>query len=530
MNELRTCPGCGREFAEDETVCPLCGASAVDGAPMEAPSFAEGVAGDVEVPVAEEVKPRKKAIVFVPIAVACAVVLGLAAWLVPGLLGNPRDAFLRQHKAMIGEMMKNELSFAANLGETKEYDLDATLTAKADDVDLGLLEGGAIRLQMDVDENRLATDGSLLMQDQPVLSGALRCEFEADTMNMGFYLPELSDKYYVLDYLDMVETLTGETISPDVWRSTADTHAARDRVVKTYGDILLNTVKKSNVTKEKGTFPEFCIDGWEKTATAYVFRPTAEDLETLFLNLADALERDEDLPKLVSAFDEETRERIVPGLRRDAAELAQSMAESGFSWSIRVNGRGFYQGELCWNDGTQKCWVRYEYIRSNRDRTATTLYFGFFDGSEPAELRVVLHDGTPESAGRDIAVELVGVGSIQGQARFDQVSALRIPYGKYVITDGEGHYAADLEVKAAENGGTDHRLELYSYDGDGAYENKMVFNLYTTDAPVTLADPDAPVEDVTNYTPEDWEALGEELSQNFYSVLLGIVFLSNSNG
>lgn len=66
-----------------------------------------------------------------------------------------------------------------------------------------------------------------------------------------------------------------------------------------------------------------------------------------------------------------------------------------------------------------------------------------------------------------------------------------------------------MGVAAGEDGGTDHEVRVYT-DTEG---NCITLNLHTTDQPVSLTFPDAPKEDITGYTTEDFEALGESWSE-----------------
>lgn len=522
---MKICNDCGCELDDDQQLCPLCGAKVpADGgeaAPEEGALADEPLdeGGEALEPAEGEGEKagQKRKLLFAGLGVAVVV---LAAWLISGLLGSPRDQFLLQHRNLLQTMAKNEFAIWVDGAKSlADYSLDMTVTAEAEGSDdaaqavNSALADSAVHLKLNMGETGYAMDGDIVFGGSPFLSGSLRYDGEAGTL--GFYLPELSGQYYIADYAALLENLTGQESRLENAPNTAEeTKAAYERMAKTYGGILQNTVKKSNVTKQSGRYPIFIINNdWK--ATAYVFKPTARDLEEMFLALADALEADQDLPRLVSAFDGETRAKLVSDLRENAGGTAQELADKGFTWTIRTNNKGNYQVEISWRDGDNDAWIRFE-------RTGNGLYFGHRgvtapSGDEPFEVYVTYYGDGAAGYHGDLYIADMMPFEFEN-VHPEKVSSLFVPYGDYKFSPDD-YVLMTLNVAAASDGGTDHILRVNDFSSAGGQDSVTV-NFHTTDRPVTLSEPDGPVEDITSYTAQEFETLGRELTQKLFGLVL----------
>lgn len=542
---MRICPDCGRELGDDEQLCPLCGAQLPENTQppaaeeenvlpegaftvepeAESGEFAGENTQSAQTPGDEGSPTRPKGkLLFAGIGVGAVAVVILAVCLISGLLKSPRDQFLLQHKKLLQTMVDNEFAFVAGKAEPgKGYSLDLTVTAAvegtSEDVQAvnSLLRDGAIHLKMDSRETAAAMDGDITVGGKPFLSGSLRYDSEAGTL--GFQFPELSELYYVADYVQLIKNLTGQEVTADSLVTTEENQAAYKRIVKTYGDILIGAVKRGNVTKQSGKYSVFVIrSDWQ--ATAYVFKPTARDLEEMFLDLADALEADQDLPRLVNGFDEDTRAELVSGLRENAGEMAQNLVDKEFTWTIRTNGRGNYQVEISWRDGDNNAWIRFE-------RSPDSLYFGWVgvDASSRDEVAEIwlTHYGD-DIAGYHGDFHVTDMMTVEFENVYpEKTSSLYMPYGTYKFSPGED-ILMTLNVAAAENGGTDHLLRMdFAAAGQDNGMTALEIDFYTTDQPVTLPEPAGEREDITDYTEEEFAELGNELAQGLYSKVLSLV-------
>lgn len=531
---MRTCPDCGRELAPGEDRCPLCGAEAAEPAPPalgdtldeladraasspEGPlpeggdtspaalAFAEGVVSGFDAPLAAEVKPKRKAAVFVPIAVACAVVLGLAVWLASGLLKSPDKGFLAAHRDLLQSIAQNELAFLAPSGQEAETaNVDMTLTAQVDD-SLGeaaaILNDAALRMQLEGGKDGAILDAALDLEGDTVLEATVTGNKDGV---VGFYIPQFSETYYIMDYFQFVENNSGGEFSAD---DIPDDAAAWERTLKTYGDILAGVVNKNNVKKVSGTFSSFYMPTVQYSGTAYMFTPTAEDLETMFAQLADALEKDQTLVTLVDGLTDDMLAEAVDEIRTNGPEAARAVADSGFTWTIRV-GKGDHgrnsQIEVSWDDGQNSVCLE----RRTEGGYDDGVYFSVsVDGEEAVKLSTAHTgvDGTWFGFARagDVFADFQ-------QIDLGKRSTLGLCYGSYNVNVGEDKTLLfSMGVAAGEDGGTDHEVRVYT-DTEG---NCITLNLHTTDQPVSLTFPDAPKEDITGYTTEDFEALGESWSE-----------------
>lgn len=546
---MKICPECGRELDDSARLCPLCGAAvpdmaadtpvpalgetlneltnhaashpeetpAEDSVPQVVSAFEEGTVGGVDTPPIEEVKPKRRAIVFVPIAIACAVVLGLAIWLTSGLLGGPDKEFLAGHKRLFEDMGKRELApLARTIDAWANLDLDMTMTAEMDEgVEGGdefdpVLKNMALNYRAKRDGDSVQVEAGFVWDGDTLLSGTLVYEKDG---RLGFQVPQLSETYYVADYAALIENLTGAQIetsertdfSSEAWAKTAET----------YGNILVSVVNGNNITKKTGTYPLYCINN-DMKATAYTFRPTAKDLEVMLEQLADALEKDQDITTLVNGLTDDELAKLVDSIRTNGPEAAQEFADSGFAWTLRTSERdGVYQVEVVWDGGENS--IRFE-------RTWNSLYFSMVeDGEESGEQYFYYTGGEYEGE------PCKGRFSVNGKTylEFENVdltkcSSMGLYYGGFTILNGEDAIAT-LNVASAAGGGTDHVLRLHPDTfGEDSSASHLSYILHTTDRPVTLTPPSGPVEDITNYTQEDFTALGETFSQNWNDVLMSL--------
>lgn len=539
---MRICPDCGRELTPGEERCPLCGAEAPDSVlptlgdtldeladraasppagpmpegdtPPATPAFAEGTVSGFDVPLAEEVKPKRKAIVFVPIALACAVVLGLAIWLASGLLQGPDKAFLTAHQTLFRSIAQTELAFLAPNGQEEAANVDMILIAQVDD-SLGetaaILNNTTLRVQAEGGKDGGILTAALDLGEDTVLEATVTGNKSGI---LGFYIPQLSETYYMMDYVRFVENNSDGQFTADDVDEAAEAAEAWERTLKTYGDILVGVVNKENVTKQTGTFTSFYLPTVQYPGTAYVFTPTAEELETMFVQLADALEKDKTLVTLVDGLTDDMLAETVEQIRADGPEEARRIADSGFTWAIR-RGKGRYgvnaQIELSWDHGESA--IRF-------DRLSNAMYFGVVEnGEESLALSASYYeaeDGTWHgSAG------VTGVGGIEWEdVDLDAGSSLGLYHGFYTIVNKEGGRLASMEVAPSAGGGTDHTFRMRLDESD---DTLATLNLHTTDQPVSLTFPDAPMENITDYTTEDFEALGESWAEGVSALAMQFI-------
>lgn len=533
---MRTCPDCGREFAPGEERCPLCGAAApgpvppalgdtldeladraapppVGDTPPAAPAFAEGIVSGFDAPPAEEAKPKRKAAVFVPIAVACAVVLGLAVWLASGLLQGPDKRFLKEHRTLFQGLGEAAAPLTQRFVDPSQRDLDLTVTAQGGD-NLGeggaVLDGATLRVQADGGRDGGIVNAALDLGESTLVEATVTGNKDGI---LGFYIPQLSETYYTMDYWQFVANNSGgqsatdrANVSPEAW----------GELVKTYTGILTDTVHKDNVTKERTKFFSCDNRAMGYSGTAYVFTPTAEDLEELFTRLADEMEDDETLRALVGGYlrrsgsrswDGDLVDRVAADLRENGGELAREIADGGFTWTIRT-GKGDYgrcrQVEASWNGGENAVFLE----RRTEAGYDDGVYFTVTENGEETAKLTATHSGLNGEWSGGIWVGDVWI-DFQ-QIDLEHQSSLGLCYGSYnVYATEQNTLLFCFGAEAGVGGGTDHKVRVDT-DKEG---NSVTVTLHTTDQPVSLTFPDAPVEDITNYTTDDFEALGESWAE-----------------
>lgn len=550
---MKTCPNCGHQMTDETRYCAACGTMLPDDAP-------QSVSAEPAAPIQEPTAPQppqdwapttpptppqggnKKPFIIGAVAAAAVVCIGVGIFFMMNRAGGESklpDDPAGQFKAIQTGYVDNMFAAMDNapVNTTPEkVSTDLTITAQYDDNGeiSSYLEGTSIGFQVDATQNSALMGLDFTFKNTPIVSGTLTY---GDGI-IGLCVPELADSWYTMDLERFIERYA-EGELPDLSQLTAASTVSLEEfhtLVNSYLDILLSMATDENTVKEENVSFTLEMLSEDRTGTRYTLTPTEKDLEDMLLALADQLEKDELLRKVLTSSGSTTYELpdleeqiadAVETIREGAAGAAKEIADEHLTWTLYTD-KGSVKQTLV-GDSFHAFWESSEKGTGARITVGgeDVLDFSFVDGeiffSMDADGEELLVTGTySENHGKfsfDLNVS-VGTDFYFSMACSDvsenKTSSLGIPYGSYDFSlwDGYEDVSFRFDVRSAENGGTDHVLSL-SIPGASTPEfdlDKLTITINSTDRPSTIQKPTAPQVDVTDYSEADFEALGAELS------------------
>lgn len=551
---MKTCPNCGHQMTDETRYCAACGAMLPDDAPQSVPA-------EPAVPIQEPTAPQppqdwapttpptppqggnKKPFIIGAVAAAAVVCIGVGIFFMMNRGGGETklpDDPAGQFKAIQTGYVDNMFAAMDNapVNTTPEkVSTDLTITAQYDDDGeiSSYLEGTSIGFQVDATQNSALMGLDFTFKNTPIVSGTLTY---GDGI-IGLCVPELADSWYTMDLERFIERYA-EGELPDLSQLTAASTVSLEEfhtLVNSYLDILLSMATDENTVKEENVSFTLEMLSEDRTGTRYTLTPTEKDLEDMLLALADQLEKDELLRKVLTSSGSTTYELpdleeqiadAVKTIRKGAAGAAQTLVDEHFTWILCTDNDAVKQ--------TFSCGSYITFVWESSDKGVAgqitaegedILDFSFVDGeiffsmgANGEEMTATGTYGEEQgrfnfelniSAGTDFYCSLACY-----DISSDKTSALGIPYGSYDFSlwDGYEDAAFRFDVRAAENGGSDHVL-AFSGSAFATPEfdfDKLTITINSTDKPSTIQKPTAPQVDVTDYSEADFEALGAELS------------------
>lgn len=363
-HEEATEPGVREAAAPKETVQDEAGAEKEDAAEHKETAGHKGTA--------EPAAGKKKKIgsaALIALAVL-GLAIGFGARTVSKNLGSPGERFLAgQFRALSKEAAV--LNSAEQVFENG-FSSDFQLTTELSDRQVtaltrrGLFSGPYERILRDGSEARIfigkkfekaVLNLELGRGDDPVLQAD--CFIDPD--RLGFCLPKKSDKVYVTRYPEVLQELGSESrLSTSMFADLQFPKELRAATVKRYGKIVAAAVNRNNLKTEKRSYRSRVLKpelkhSLEKDYTIYSWEPNAEELERLFRNIADEMEKDR---ALAAWYDrrQEIGEQFAkasgqhPGrsvrfedladrLRDNAETYANRLEDRKFTWKLVTEGR-----------------------------------------------------------------------------------------------------------------------------------------------------------------------------------------------
>ena len=363
-HEEATEPGVREAAAPKEPVQDEAGAEKEDAAEHKETAGHQGTA--------EPAAGKKKKIgsaALIALAVL-GLAIGFGARTVSKNLGSPGERFLAgQFRALSKEAAV--LNSAEQVFENG-FSSDFQLTTELSDRQVtaltrrGLFSGPYERILRDGSEARIfigkkfekaVLNLELGRGDDPVL----QADFFIDPDRLGFRLPKKSDKVYVTRYPEVLQELGSESrLSTSMFADLQFPKELRAATVKRYGKIVAAAINRNNLKTEKRSYRSRVLKpelkhSLEKDYTIYSWEPNAEELERLFRNIADEIEKDR---ALAAWYDrrQEIGEQFAkasgqhPGrsvrfedladrLRDNAETYANRLEDRKFTWKLVTEGR-----------------------------------------------------------------------------------------------------------------------------------------------------------------------------------------------
>ena len=563
---MKNCPNCGQEVQDEEKFCEHCGeklegaetvsaeASATGAeASAAAESSEAGAATENAVSAAtateaapaepqasysyaqtiEEAPAGKKGMkllipVIAVIILLCAGFFAFGKKLFSGGLAlSTEQKFLHYQEKYLQDKLDAMVALGF-INEDLKQSSDMTLTGEIEGSDEmnKYLKDSQIQLKYDMD----AEKNSFIMNLSAKIMGTDLLEGFADYRDgkIGFAIPVADEHYYRGDLKTIMKNLTEQDIvAPDLKKS-AENRKRLVEISKKYGDLLVGSMNKDNLTVEK---KEFDLKNLKEkyTGEVYVFKPTEEDLKNFYEKLADTVEKDSDLESLLedvyatstwdSALgmgDAETPKdqlsELAKEIRDNAADTAKEMADNEFQWQIAVVDGDLRQVLLSTKDDSFSLEI------AKKDKTVTEQINVVSSSSENMYVKnsYSVKDKMLEgsiSGGNGV----LDVKVLEYKIDTTKHSAL-MPYGTYIVEDPTGMGAKlTLTVADGEKGSSDHEIVVEGLQNYYMPFSSAKINLNTTKTGTATLPKEAEV-DISNYSQEDFDKLSETIGNGLAKV------------
>ena len=557
------CPNCGELIPAGIDVCPNCGVSLWP-APTQGDQQPYGLQPYNQPPYEQQTyhqqpqdqkpagkkpagKKRMGLIIGISAGAVALIALVVAAVLVISrLFSSPAKQFISYHEKLFVTEFLSGLEDGMDRASALSTDLTVTASTDNSTIDYYLADS-ALKLGIDRKDGSTLIGGELILMGSSVFSGTATYE----DGQFGFLLPQVDDTYYVMDLEKVIKNLTGEDVDLNAEQPELSGRHWR-ALIEAYLDIVYATINDDNVTLEKNKGVRLSGLGESFTGKVYTFKPTAEDIEDMLLRLAGRLEEDEDLRdalKLLAVSSNPIAARVIPGLdaqddldeaileyadylRREALWIGRDVEESGFTWTLAVEGDNVRQIRLS-VDGGRAAFV-YEAKgaeSSGRSELIYTVAYG-------ERLELVKRSYTKKGKNVDgrITLTIPYEDSIALSYKYDsgKISALGVPYGEYRLSIADRNFSVTMTVDDGGNGGVDHTILIRAgsgYFGSYLEFGRLELNINATDR-CTVSRPSQRPVDISDYS--EWEfaellsdvrrALTRELSGLLLGSLFGSLF------
>lgn len=433
---------------------------------------------------AEEGSAGKKKKIGSAALIALAVLglaIGFGARTVSRNLGSPGGRFLaKQFRALSKEA---EVLNGAEQVFENGFSSDFLLTAKLSESRMialsrsGILSESGMRILRDGIRARfyLGKKFEKAVLNLEFASGenpVLNADCFIDPDRLGFKIPQQSEKVYVTRYPEVLKKMGSDArISTALFAELRFPKELGRASAKRYGKLLADAITRNNLEVEKRSYRSHVLKpelkhSLDKDYTVYSWEPQAAELERLFRNIADAMEKDSEL---AAWFDrrQEIGEQFAQAmgvsqgqgakfsdladtLRDNAETYAENLEERKFAWKLVTEGKEV-RAILLQLDGGDTTLLCYE-----RDTDKDKLYRGLslpgFVLTEKRDREKSGYYGTV--AGRvywdyDTKEFTLKYNNLD----FKKGSVLGLPCGKYRLNVNDGGSAAELKFEVRDEGG-----------------------------------------------------------------------------
>ena len=304
--------------------------------------------------------------------------------------------------------------------------------------------------------------------ENPVLNAD--CFIDPD--RLGFKIPQQSEKVYVTRYPEVLKEMGSDArISTSLFAELRFPKELGRASAKRYGKLLADAITRNNLEVEKRSYRSHVLKpelkhSLDKDYTVYSWEPQAAELERLFRNIADAMEKDSEL---AAWFDrrQEIGEQFAQAmgvsqgqgakfrdladtLRDNAETYAENLEERKFAWKLVTEGKEV-RAILLQLDGGDTTLLCYE-CDTDKDKLYRGLSLPGFMLTEKRDREKSGYYGTV--AGRvywdyDTKEFALKYNNLD----FKKGSVLGLPCGKYRLNVNDGGSAAELKFEVRDEGG-----------------------------------------------------------------------------
>lgn len=304
--------------------------------------------------------------------------------------------------------------------------------------------------------------------ENPVLN--VDCFIDPD--RLGFHIPQQSKKVYVTRYPEVLKEMGSESrISTSLFAELRFPKELGRASAKRYGKLVADAINRNNLEVEKRSYRSRVLKpelkhSLDKDYTVYSWEPQAAELERLFRNIADAMEKDSEL---AAWFDrrQEIGEQFAQAmgvsqgqgakfsdladtLRDNAETYAENLEERKFAWKLVTEGKEV-RAILLQLDGGDTTLLCYE-CDTDKDKLYRGLSLPGFMLTEKRDREKSGYYGTV--AGRvywdyDTKEFALKYNNLD----FKKGSVLGLPCGKYRLNVNDGGSAAELKFEVRDEGG-----------------------------------------------------------------------------
>lgn len=477
------CPNCGEKLPAGSAFCPNCGAAI----------GSESAAAPKKKGAGVKLKPR---VIGIAAVVALVAVLAVSVRAVSGLFSSPAKKFISYQRDLFVSGFLSHMESGLDKIGSRSFSTDLTITASVDEPSIDYyLSDSSISLGVDLKKNSLVAGGEVVVMGSPVLSGTATYE----NGKAGFLLPQADNNYYVMDLSQVIKNLTGEDVDFGVFELPEISGKQWRSLAEAYLDIAYSTITKDNLEVEKNKSVRLSGLGGGFTGTVYTFKPTAEDIEGLVVRLADHLEKDKDLRKLLlqligsegmvqlmnrysfedSDIEEELDEALqgaAEELRDEAEWIGRQVESSGFTWVLAVEGKDVRQIRLsARNGGSALVYEANEGAESGRRNEL--LYAVSYNDKQNLVENSYIRKGDHYDGCITFTIPYEDSVMLNYDLDLSKKSVFGIPYGEYRLSvPGEGA-SIRMEVAAGAKGGVDHTISI---SADSYYFDYMFSRLTLT--------------------------------------------------
>ena len=563
---MKNCPNCGQEVQDEEKFCEHCGeklegaetvsaeagatgaetsaaaesselganadhavsaATATEAAPVE-PQASYSYAQTLEEAPAGKKGMKLLIPVVAVIILLCAGFFAFGKKLLSGGVAlSTEQKFLHYQEKYLQDKMDAMVALGF-INEDLKQSSDMTLTGEIEGSDEmnKYLKDSQIQLKYDMD----AEKNSFIVNLSAKIMGTDLLEGFADYRDgkIGFAIPVADEHYYRGDLKTIMKNLTEQDIvAPDLKKS-AENRKRLAEISKKYGELLVGSMNKDNLTVEK---KEFTLENLKEkyTGEVYVFKPTEEDLKNFYEKLADTVEKDSDLESLLedvyatSTWDsalgmgdaktpKDQLSELAKEIRDNAADTAKEMADNEFQWQIAVVDGDLRQVLLSTKDDS----FSLEIAKKGKEVTEQINVVSSSSENMYVKNSYSVKDKMLEgsiSGGNGV----LDVKVLEYKIDTTKHSAL-MPYGTYIVEDPTGMGAKlTLTVADGEKGSSDHEIVVEGLENYYIPFSSAKINLNTTKTGTATLPKEAEV-DISNYSQEDFDKLSETIGNGLAKV------------